>query len=107
MEDVLDAYFSLRDRADLSGQVYNIGSGKQHTVGEITDTILRLTGNRAGCSPGMPRAWKDEPAFWEADISHARTGLGWQPHYSLAEGLALTIDWFGRNLFLYPEGREP
>lgn len=101
IDDVMDAYEKTAAIRHPEGQVLNIGSGKQHTVGEVADTIVALTGNRVHVKTGIPQAWKHEPSCWQADIRHAKAGLGWEPRHRLQDGLAATIDWFKANKTLY------
>jgi nucleoside-diphosphate-sugar epimerase len=97
IDDVLDAYEALLLHKIPSGKIFNIGSGEQRTVGEIADTIVRLMGDEVDCEIGLPQAWKNEPACWQADISLAESELKWTPRYSVEEGLSATIDWFIKN----------
>lgn len=101
IDDVLDAYEALTLLENPSGEIFNIGSGQQHTVGDVTDTIICLLGNEVTAQTGHPQAWKNEPACWQADIRYAMSELHWEPHHSLREGLAATIDWFKINTALY------
>lgn len=101
IDDVLVAYETLIDHPVSGGQIYNIGTGKQHTVGEVTDTVLRLLGNKVEYELGVPQNWKNEPGFWQANIDKAKLELRWEPKYTLETGLKATIDWFEKNIALY------
>jgi nucleoside-diphosphate-sugar epimerase len=101
IEDVLDAYVAALTLKNPKGQIYNIGSGSQHTVGAVTDTLIRLLGNELSCVTGLPQAWENEPTFWQADIQRAASELAWGPKYTLEEGLTKTIDWFKEHMNLY------
>lgn len=101
IDDVLMAYEALIDHPVSGGQIYNIGTGKQHTVGEVTDTVLRLLGNKVDYELGVPQNWKNEPGFWQANIDKAKLELRWEPKYNLEKGLKATIDWFKKNIALY------
>ena len=101
IEDILDAYEAVINLKNASGKIFNIGSGQQHSVGEVVDTIVGLLGNEVTYEVGIPQAWKNEPAFWQADIQRAKSELDWEPEYSLGKGLAATIDWFKLNKGLY------
>jgi len=106
IEDVLDAYESLVMLKSPSSKIFNIGSGEQRTVGEIADTIIRLTGDEAVYETGLPQAWKNEPACWQADISLAESVLKWKPKYTVEKGLSATLDWFiiNREKYKHPGG---
>jgi nucleoside-diphosphate-sugar epimerase len=101
IEDVLDAYEAALTLKNPKGQIYNIGSGMQNTVGTATDTIIRLLGNEVNSVTGLPRAWTNEPMFWQADIQRAALELAWVPKYTLEQGLNKTIDWFKEHMNLY------
>jgi len=101
IDDVLDAYEAVIDSKNTSGKIFNIGSGQQHSVGEVVDMIIRLLGNEVTYEVGMPQAWKNEPTSWQADIRRPKAELDWEPKYSLRKGLSATIDWFKLNKELY------
>jgi nucleoside-diphosphate-sugar epimerase len=101
IDDVLDAYESAISLTNPSGDIFNIGSGQQHSVGEVVDGIIRILGNEVTYETGIPQAWKNEPAFWQADIRKARSELGWDPEFSLERGLAATVDWFKVHKGIY------
>ena len=101
IDDVLNAYDSAIKLRNPSGKIFNIGSGQQHSVGEVVDGIIRILGNEVTYETGIPQVWKNEPAFWQADIQKAKSELYWEPEYSLESGLAATVDWFTVHKGLY------
>jgi nucleoside-diphosphate-sugar epimerase len=101
LEDVLSAYDAALDLAETAGKIFNIGSGRQYSVGETVDMIIRLLGNEVSYDVGAPQAWKNEPAIWQADIERAKSELGWEPKFSLEQGLLATINWFKGHKELY------
>lgn len=74
----------------------NIGNPVEHTVLELAEKVLRLTGSRSSLVRRPLPA--DDPRRRCPDISRARRELGWQPHVSLEDGLTATIDYFRREL---------
>lgn len=101
IEDVVAAYMSCDASSAVPGEVFNIGSGQQHTVGDVVNTIVQLTGANVTPERGHPQKWPREPPLWQADISKAREMLDWSPVYNLDRGLAATVDWFSTNAPLY------
>jgi nucleoside-diphosphate-sugar epimerase len=101
IDDVIDAYEAALTLKNPKGQIYNIGSGRQNTVGAVTDAILSLLGNEVTYTTGLPQSWEHEPSFWQADIQRAISELNWMPEYTLEQGLNKTIDWFKENIKLY------
>ena len=76
-------------------------------MGEVVDGIINILGNEVTFETGIPQAWKNEPAFWQADIQKAKSELHWEPEYSLERGLAATVDWFRVYKGLYGLSPEP
>ncbi len=101
IEDVLDAYAKLTDAPRLSGNIFNIGYGKQCTVGEVANKIIELAGNKVKLETGIAQRWPNEPEKWEANISKANYLLSWKPKYDLEKGLVASINWFKQNENLY------
>ena len=101
IEDVIDSYGRLADAYDVSGQIINIGSGESHSIGEVANKIIELTGNNVELLTGKEQSWPNEPENWQADISKAENVLDWRPQYDLERGLKASIKWFEENIELY------
>ncbi|HYM40919.1 MAG TPA: NAD-dependent epimerase/dehydratase family protein [Thermoplasmata archaeon] len=75
------------------GRGVNIGTGRRYTILEVAETIFELVG-------WHPKAFtfdltKPTGVVSRAlDISMAREVLGWEPKFSLREGLEKTIEWY-------------
>ena len=99
IEDVIDAYMRATHVSINPGEIFNIGSGQQHTLVEVVDIIISLLNSHSlplwGTKEKQTR--QIEPLMWQADISKAKECLSWQPKYSLTEGLKKDIEWFQKN----------
>ena len=93
IDDVLDLYQAVTSGEIIPGDIYNAGSGRQHTIGEVAEIIHRITG---GPQPvrGQEVPQRTEPETWVADISKTEAVFGWQPSKTLGEGLLRTVEWF-------------
>ena len=83
------------------GKVINLGVGTGHTIGEVTKKILELIGNpdmEIERDPERVRPAKSEVMELISNNSLARELTGWQPRFSLEEGLTETIKWIKKNL---------
>jgi dTDP-glucose 4,6-dehydratase len=82
--------------SDGIGMPFNIGNPTQHTVRELADRILKLTGSSSEIiSKDLP---EDDPRVRCPNISRAREHLGWEPRVDIDTGLELTIDHFRQGL---------
>lgn len=103
IEDILSAYIKVIQNGDKisPGEVFNIGSGKQHSVKEVTDMIIDVIGKKNKPEWGKLHNPRHELKCWQADISKSGSVLGWEPRHNLEQGLKKNIDWFSKNKDLY------
>ena len=74
----------------------NIGNPTEFTVLEFAHQVLQLTGSKSEIIfEPLPQ---DDPKQRKPDISKAREVLGWEPKIELAQGLALTLEYFANRL---------
>lgn len=90
VSDTVRALMLLME-ADERGPV-NVGNPGEHTMLDLAEQILRLTGSRSRLVfRPLPQ---DDPRRRCPDIDRARERLGWEPTVSLEEGLTRTIHHF-------------
>ncbi len=89
---------ALAYRAEtLPHRVYNVASGRSHTIGEVAETIRRIEpGASIEVGPGR---WDDDPfqagnLRGPLDTTRARMELGFEPRFSLEDGLRAYIEWW-------------
>ena len=98
VDDLVGGLVKLMD-SPIEGPV-NLGHTQEHTVLELAELVLRLTGSRSPLLRLPPPA--DDPWRRRPDIGLARRQLGWEPRVSLEDGLAETIGWFRHQLGMAP-----
>lgn len=102
-EDVASAYIAAITGTHTSGAIYNIGSAKETTSGEVAKLIIGLTRSSSRLDWGQvsKQERQMEPTHWLADRSKAFRVFGWKPRYSLRSGLASAITWFKEHQIFY------
>lgn len=85
------------------GQVVNVGSGREVSIGELIRHIEKVIGmgivveqEEARVRPG-----KSEVERLLCDNRRAYELVGWAPRYTLEDGLMKTVEWFRKSLHLY------
>jgi nucleoside-diphosphate-sugar epimerase len=74
----------------------NLGNPEEMTVREIAELVLSLTGSKSPIEyRDLP---SDDPTRRRPDITKARRILHWEPRVSVAEGLALTVEYYRERL---------
>ena len=80
---------------EVTGPV-NLGNPEEHSILEIAQKVLKLTGSKSKIIfEPLPQ---DDPEKRRPDISSAEKVLGWFPKIGLEEGLPRTIDYFDNLL---------
>jgi len=90
VDDTMRGLLLLMDSGEV-GPV-NIGNPGEHTMLELAEQVLRLTGSRSRLVfRPLP---EDDPRRRCPDIGRARSMLGWRPEVALEDGLQRTIHHF-------------
>lgn len=90
VSDLIDGIVKLSKSAK-HGPV-NIGNPTEWTILECAKEIQSLIGS--SCEILFQPLPQDDPKQRQPDITRARQLLGWEPKVSLAEGLALSLEYF-------------
>ncbi len=82
-----------------SGETYNIGGNQQHTIEELSDTILRVTGaDRQLVEYRNPEILTTKDKV--VDVGKSVRDLGHKNSFGLEEGLRLTAEWMKKVYYL-------
>jgi CDP-glucose 4,6-dehydratase len=97
VEDGADAYLTLAQKmsedSSLHGQAFNFGNNSPLSVLELVQQILQVAG-RTDLEPEILNQANNEIPAQYLDSSRAMNVLGWQPRYTLEEGLRASLDWY-------------
>jgi NAD dependent epimerase/dehydratase len=102
VKDTCAGLISIAETEGHMGEVFNIGSGKEISIGDLFQLIKELMNSEA--EPDVEkqriRPEKSEVQRLCCDNSRLVKVTGYSPEYSLKEGLRETIDWFGNPVNL-------
>lgn len=89
--NVVDGVLRACEAPKASGQVINVATGGRISLNELLTTMNKIVGSdiKAEYGPGRAGDVRDS----QADITKARTLLGYEPLVALEEGLRHTLDW--------------
>lgn len=82
----------LSQNPEAVNQVYNIACGEQTSLNELFDTLRELGGSSLQPVHGPERTGDVRHSL--ADITKAKTLLGYEPLVTVKEGLAQTFQWY-------------
>jgi nucleoside-diphosphate-sugar epimerase len=79
-----------------AGGVFNVGGGKSHTLLELVDLLEEIIGTKLQLLHMVGRA--GDVRYTRAEISESQRCLGYRPQVSFEEGLAKTVEYFGKQI---------
>lgn len=89
VENVVDAFLRAADSTGVGGKVMNVACGTSVSIVQLLEMIARLLGKPADAEFADPRPGDVRHSV--ADITQAKTLLGYVPRIGLEEGLRKTI----------------
>jgi UDP-glucuronate decarboxylase len=93
VDDLIDGFLRFMENTGPgeTGPI-NLGNPRELPMFELAETIIRQTVSKSRIEfCPLP---EDDPKQRQPDITRARSVLGWEPRWSLEEGLAPTIAYF-------------
>ncbi|MGB9857994.1 MAG: SDR family oxidoreductase [Dictyoglomaceae bacterium] len=92
VEDVVNANILAIEKNYLSNKIFNIATGRGVSIIELFEMISKIMNKKIEPKYAPPRKGEIKDSY--ADISLAKKELGFEPKFSLKEGLKRTIEWY-------------
>lgn len=95
VDDVVEALVRIVNRlqdTDGTSCIYNIGSGRPHTVLDIVTRLIRVAGKQ--CAPIIQDRELKEINAQYLDITRMKQALSFTPAIALTDGLERTYQWY-------------
>lgn len=95
VKDTVAGFLAIAGADEAVGEVINIGTGREISIGELAEKIVAMIGRPVPVrtDPARVRPERSEVERLVCDASKARRLLGWEPRYTLEAGLQETIAW--------------
>ena len=110
LDDLISAYVLIlenHDNKELFGEAINFGTGVETSINQLSEIILKTAYEKIGKRPKLdsvhllPRP--GEVRRFVADITLAKSKLGFEPKVNLNNGISRYIDWFLNKHHIDPE----
>ncbi len=100
VKDTADAFIAVAKSDNTIGEVINAGSNYEISIGALTEMIMDIIGMNIEiiCDDVRLRPEKSEVNRLWADNTKIKALTGWQPAYTLEQGLRETISWIEKNM---------
>lgn len=103
VKDTVRGFVQLAECDRAQGQVVNIGSNSEISIGDLVKTIFKLMDSNARIKVEGERIrpQKSEVERLVCDNTKIKELTGYTPEYTLERGLGETIDWIEKNVDQY------
>jgi nucleoside-diphosphate-sugar epimerase len=100
VDDTVRGFLAVADCDKALGNVVNVGSGREISIGDLAELLIKVSGRdaRVVTDPSRVRPGGSEVERLLCDNTRAREWCGWEPQVPLEEGLQRTSDWIRDNL---------
>ncbi|MDH6109483.1 NAD dependent epimerase/dehydratase [Kitasatospora sp. MAP12-15] len=105
--DTAEGFLAVAASDRTLGEVVNLGTGSEVSVGELAHALIAASGRQAQVvvDPTRLRPSGSEVERLLSDNSRARELADWKPRVELAEGLARTSAWVAAHLHAFAPDR--
>lgn len=95
VDDTARGFLAVADSDRALGHVVNVGSGREISIGDLAELLVKVSGCDANvvADEARVRPGSSEVERLLCDNTRAREWCGWEPQVSLEEGLRRTSDW--------------
>ncbi|MFQ5962296.1 MAG: GDP-mannose 4,6-dehydratase [Candidatus Methylomirabilales bacterium] len=95
VKDTVRGFMRMAEEDGTIGEVVNLGTGQEVSIGGLATQITSLIGQEMEIATDEQRLRPGSSEVQRLCCNGAKAHrlLGWQPQYSLEEGLRQTIDW--------------
>lgn len=100
VKDTAAGFIEVGLHEKTTGDVFNLGTGKEISIGDLASKIIELTGKDVKIITDKQRLRpeKSEVERLLSDSQKSRNLTGWEPKYTLDQGLKETIKWIENNM---------
>ncbi len=96
VKDVVNANILAMEKEGIGGEVFNVATGKETSLLGLWEEIQGISGFTA--EPEFAPAREGDILRSVAGIEKAKKMLGYQPKYSIKEGLEKTMEWVSHSV---------
>jgi NAD dependent epimerase/dehydratase len=106
VKDTVSGFLAVAFSEHVEGEVINIGSGVEISIGDLVQLISKIIGIDANVVQEKQRVrpGKSEVERLLCDNKKVKQLTDWETKYSLEEGLKETVEWIKNNLEKYKPG---
>lgn len=101
--DVIDALLKVTKTPKINGEIFNIGGGREYSVGEIVNLVQKITHKdlKILYDDKNQREFDKLGGRGFTNLEKTKKILNWKPTHSIKQGLSKTYEWYKKHIELY------
>jgi len=97
VDDVVEAFLLAGASPAADGGFFNVGGVGPYSLRQFVETLIEVAGSGSyRLVPFPPEKQSIDIGSVYSDYSKIRRALGWEPRFSLREGLRITVEYYRR-----------
>jgi nucleoside-diphosphate-sugar epimerase len=103
VDDVIEAIEKTSKTSNIEGKIFNIGSGKEHSIEDVVNLVQSKLKKDLKVSWGnieKQRSFETND-HWIANITKIKKEIKWNPKVNFEKGLTKTFEWYKNNTNIY------
>lgn len=92
VRDVARAFYQVATTLDGGFERYNVGTGIEHSVRDVAETMIDESGYVATVEQASDRVRESDRPHLRADVSKIESEIGWEPSIMFADGIAELVE---------------
>lgn len=103
VKDTANGFITVGTHEKTIGNIYNLGTGKEISICDLVNKIIKLTDANVKLIQDEQRLRPSQSEVERllSNPDKAKQTTGWEPKYSLEEGLKETINWIKQNIHYF------
>jgi len=102
VNDTTEAFIRVAASDETTGEIFNIGTGDGHSIGEIYKILCEITEIEKDVELDKSRVRPEASEVWKLLCDNTKIkGIGWNPKTDFKKGLEETVKWLKSNIDKY------
>ncbi|MCX6666570.1 MAG: SDR family NAD(P)-dependent oxidoreductase [Euryarchaeota archaeon] len=100
VKNTVDAFIKLAETQKVEGEIFNAGSGREISIKDLIELIIKITGKKVKISKDKNRLRPkhSEVKRLVANADKLKQRCNWAPKITLEKGLEITCKWIEKNI---------
>ena len=96
VDDLISFITSALNKQTSKYELFNVGLGRGIKIKDLVNKVIKYSGKNLTINHDLSKP--TVPTSLYLDCSKAKNILGWEPKYTIDEGIVKTLKWYKNNM---------